>query len=281
MTALVGAAAPVPTLEEVADARGAGRRELVEAFLRGRWTQFGQIARWLCRNFGVDPAVYAEDFHSMVSIEAYAMLIEQLDPEDARERVVSFDGLLRVRARAAVRSWLDTEAAPASHMSTALRRRRMLGAVRDELRAARNEEPADSEVVREHNRRMAETRSDPARQGVLATVADLAVTRRTEELPEREPPCPEPDWTLHPAEGPAIVRRIIARAHEHGPALGHTAELWLSPLYSSTGPGEPLEVPVIAAALGLSRTAARARLARLRTLAAEVAAHEFGITGTR
>lgn len=266
-------------VRSIAAAPAGAQARMIDDFLRDRWVLFGQIARWLCRNFGVSAEQHWEDFRSMVAMEANAMLTEQISDEEELERVMVWEGMLRVRSRQIVRNFLDKEMAPAAEMSTVLRRVRMLNSVRDEMRLQRGAEPSDQEIVETHNARMHAARANPVKQGVLATIEDLRTFRATADVEDHDYSAPiDTDFVLHPVEGPRFIELLVRRTAEHNAKLGEAAQLWLSGLYRSDGPPVIASVEEIAEQMGISRSTARTYIRKIKEYAVEVAQLEFDIT---
>lgn len=266
-------------IRAIAAAPEAKRASMVDAFLKVRWPLFNRIAGTLCRNFGRPVANYGEDFASMVAMEAYKMLSEQITDPAALDKVEQWEAMLQVRSRQVVRNFIDKDDAPAAGMSSTLRRYRMLGSLRDEMSATLNRVPTDKEVVDEHNRRMYASRANPVKQGVLATVDDLHISRATAEVEHHDYSGPvEPECVLHPAESPELVRLLVEKTREYNERLGQAAEIWLSGFYSEGGGEHAGEAKDIAERLGVSESTARGYIRKIKLYAIEIVAEQFGIT---
>jgi hypothetical protein len=261
----------------IAAAQGRARDNLIHEFMRSRMGLFNRIGWSLCRNFGVNPAQHGEDFASMVSQEAYVMLTEQIADDEALEQVHVWEAMLKLRSKQLVRNFLDKDMAPATEMSSTFRRVRMLNQTRDEMRLALSREPTDDEVVKEHNTRMYANRSNPVKQGVLATVDDLSVYRATADVDNHDYEQPiDTEFVLHPVEGPKFIKLLVEKTSEYNERLGEAADLWLSGLYSGSGEiGTPEK---IAEALGVSQSTARSYIRKIKEHAVIVASEAFGIT---
>lgn len=84
-----------------------------------------------------------------------------------------------------------------------------------------------------HNAKMWEKRSNPVKQGVIASVEDLRASRAQDDTADHD--YSEPiyiDFVLHPVEGPRFIQLIMERTSAYNERLGKAAELWLSGLYS-------------------------------------------------
>lgn len=264
----------------IAAASGRQRQYLIEDFFKARQGLFVRIGHGLCRNFGVAAAQHGDDFASMVSEEAYKMLNEQLADEDALNQVQVWEAMLKMRSKQVVRDFLDKEMAPATKMSSTFRRVRVLNQTRDEMRLALSREPTDAEVVAEHNTRMHANRANPVKQGMLATVDDLAVYRATADVDDHDYAQPiDAEFVLHSVEGPKFIKLLVERTAEYNERLGEAAHLWLAGLYSEDGNPPRIGTPdEIAEALDVSPSTARSYIRKIREYAVTVASEAFGIT---
>ncbi|GAA4033705.1 hypothetical protein GCM10023063_16880 [Arthrobacter methylotrophus] len=266
-------------IRAIAAATGRTRDNLIHEFMRARMGLFKQIAWGLCRRFGHAPDQHVEDFASIVSMTALKMLTEELEDDELLERIENWEGMLRVQARAAVRDYIDKEGAPMAEMTSALRRKRVLDATRDEIRREMGREPSEQEIVDTHNAKMWEKRSNPVKQGVIASVEDLRVTRAQDDIADHDYSEPiDTDFVLHPVEGPRFVQLIVERTSAYNERLGKAAELWLSGLYSEDHEPRIATVDEIADALDVSRSTARAYVRKIKEYAVLVAQQEFAIT---
>jgi hypothetical protein len=266
-------------IRSIADATGRVRENLIHEFMRTRMGLFKQVAWGLCRRFGHAPDQHVEDFASIVSETAYIMLTEELADDELLERIDNWEGMLRVRARSAVRNFIDKEGAPMAEMTSALRRKRLLDATRDEIRRELGREPSDDEIIDTHNARMHANRSNPVKQGVIASVEDLRVSRAQDDIDDHDFTEPiDTDFVLHPVEGPRFIQLIVERTSAYNERLGKAAELWLSGLYSEDHPPRIATVDEIAEALDVSRSTARAYVRKIKEYAVLVAQEEFAIT---
>ena len=266
-------------IRSIAAATGRTRENMIDDFIRARLGLFKQIAWGLCRRFGHDPAQHVDDFSSIVSMTAFKMLTEGLDDDEMLESVNNWEGMLRVQARAAVRNYIDKEGAPMAEMTSALRRKRLLDATRDEIRRELGREPSPQEIVDTHNARMHENRANPVKQGVIATVEDLRVSRIHDDVDDHDYAAPiDTDFILHPVEGPRFVKLIVERTGSYNERLGQAAELWLSGLYREGQPPRIATVEEISEALDVSASTARSYVRKIKEYAVLVAREEFAIT---
>jgi len=280
VAASVGAGAPaaLDQLREMARATGPRRQQLRDQFIADQGRLFRLLAHRLCRNLGLRPELHREDVEQIIAMGAVVWVDELVADPAAIEAIMSFEGLLHVRSRASVRTWADRELSPASGMVSLRRRMRKLNQLRDELRAATGAEPTDEDVAREHNRRMAATRADAARQGMLATAEDLTVAGSAVDVHSLDLTVAAPeDGLLHAAEGPRLVRAVTERARRISGVTADVAEAWLSGVYGSEGAQRVLTAREVADQLGIPQESAAAQIRKVRTLAKRVLAEEFGI----
>ena len=266
-------------IRSIANTTGRSRENLIHDFMKARMGLFKQVAWGLCRRFGHPPERHLDDFTSIVAETALLMLTEELEDDEKLERIENWEGMLRVQARAAVRSFIDKEGAPMAEMTSALRRKRVLDATRDEIRRELGREPSPQEIVDTHNLRMYASRSNPVKQGVIAKVEDLQVSRLHDNVDDHDFSEPiDTDFVLHPVEGPRFVRLIVERTSAYNERLGAAAELWLSGLYREDQPPRIATVDEIAEALDVSPSTARGYVRKIKEHAVLIAQEEFAIT---
>ena len=265
-------------LREMATASGARRARLRETFIADQRKLFRFLAHRLCRTMGLTVASHRDDVEQIVALEALAWVDELLAAPAAIQTIESFEGMLHVRARAAVRAWVDRNLSPASGMVSLNRRVRKLNQLRDEMRATSGVEPTDREVALEHNRRMVATRKDAAKQGMLVSPADLRAAGPAVDIDDVELTVSGPEeCLLDPTEGPPLVRAVIERARTIGGVTAAVAEAWLSGVYSSEGDQRVLTTREVADQVGLPQESAAAQVRKVRTLAKRVLADQLGI----
>ncbi|MET4144000.1 HTH domain-containing protein [Arthrobacter sp. UYCo732] len=266
-------------IRSIAASSGRTRDNLIHEFMRARMGLFKQIAWGLCRRYGHAPDQHVDDFASIVSMTALKMLTEELANDELLERIENWEGMLRVQARAAVRDFIDKDGAPMTEMTSALRRKRVLDATRDEIRREMGTEPTPQEIVDTHNAKMWEKRANPVKQGVIASVNDLRVSRVQDDIADHDYSVPiDTDFVLHPVEGPRFIQLIVERTSAYNERLGKAAELWLSGLYSDKHEPRIASVDQIAEALDVSRSTARAYVRKIKEYAVQVAQDEFAIS---
>lgn len=266
-------------IRAIAAASGRKREYMIEDFFAARQGLFNQIGASLCRNFGVAAAQHGEDFASIVAREAFLMLSEQLADDEQLEQVNVWEAMLKLRSKQIVRNFLDRDMSPAAEMSSTWRRVRLLNQTRDEMRLELGREPSDEEIVITHNTRMRANRSNPVKQGVIATVDDLHVWRASADVDDHDrAEMIDPEFVLHPVEGPKFIKLLVERTAEYNERLGEAADLWLSGVYRTDGPPLIRTPDEIAEKMGVSRSTARSYIRKIREYAIEVAAEAFGIT---
>lgn len=254
------------------------RTALRDDFIASRRKLYRLLAHRLCRTLGMPYATHREDVEQLVAMEAVTFVEELLATPAQIEGISNWEGLLHVRARATVRAWADRHLSPASGMISLSRRVRQLNQLRDEMRAAHGHEPSDREVEAEHNRRMAATRKDAAKQGMLCQAGELNLTRPAADIHDLELAAMTPEGgLLHPTEGPRLVAAVIAKARTIGGVTADVAACWLSGVYSSEGDQRVLTPREVSEQLGLPQASAAAQIRKVRTLAKRVLADQLGI----
>jgi hypothetical protein len=160
-------------------------------------------------------------------------------------------------------------------MTTVKRRLRKLGEKRRQLVAQLGREPSAAEVV-EHWNTEARTRfADAARQGMLATVADLLDVQHHGDPADIDPAAPADTGPLSPLEGRAFLAEVLAETRRSDPLLGDAAAAWIGgALADPPFVRSPAEV---AGLLGIRTHQATAALAAVRGVAARILTDRYGI----
>lgn len=290
----------------VAAQEGPSREGLIDIFMRDRMVTFRQIARKICRNYSYSVANDLGDIESMVAQQALKMIRLAIEDVTELDKVnYSWEGLLFSKSRQMVRQFMDREMMPATEMTGIIRRQRSLQETRDAMRIAMQSEPTNAEVVTEHNEKMYRNRSNPVKQGMVASLDDAKYLRSFANIDDHDNYADERatdgggDYVLHPTEGPKFLARLIEQCElidaqeaaspqssrrSSKPAienpLASTAQAWFGPLYSGTDPEGPRTATItqISEVLGISATTARAYVFRVRQAAITVCAEQFGIT---
>ncbi|GAA1131842.1 hypothetical protein [Citricoccus alkalitolerans] len=254
------------------------RSNLRDDFIASRRKLFRLLAHRLCRTLGMPYATHREDVEQLVALEAVTFVDELIAAPMRIGEISNWEGLLHVRARAAVRSWADRNLSPASGMISLSRRVRQLNQLRDEMRATSGMEPTDREVESEHNRRMTATRKDAAKQGMLVTAGEFHLARPAADIHDLElTALTSEGGLLHPTEGPQLVAAVIAKARMIGGVTADVAACWLSGVYGSEGDQRVLTTREVAGQLDLPQDSAAAQIRKVRTLAKRVLAEQLGI----
>lgn len=252
-------------------------------FIGRNMSLWRRIASHLCKNNSVRRVDYLEDVESHVMEVVWEMLERSRLDIGYLLSMRSFPAIVVFNARPKVRSFLDHATAPAAGMVGAQRRRREIQRTRSEMAAMRGEEPSLREVIDATNARLAATRKNPTRQGMVVSAEDDLVFRGAMSFDEAIDSDMGPvdfgsDFILHPAEGPVLVRTVVQMAKDEDPALGRVAELWMTEAYSEGGPPPGQDtVSWIAKSLGITRKRTAEHIARVRELGVEYLAR-MGIT---
>lgn len=267
----------------VAEPDGVARAELIGAFIAATDPLNRSIATALCREFKVDRTTWFDDLCQLVRLAAHALLSELVMDPDRLDEVGSWRGLLTFRARSASTAFLDSSAGfnPASGMAGVKRRVREMEKTRNRLFGELQREPTDQEVVDATNERMAAHRSDYKRQGMECQVADLwavAPTQGIEDLYQRASrDTVETDCDLHSTERARLIRLCIEACTAESAQLGQIARIWFAPALGEDYDAHP-NATEIAAAVGVQPATARAKIARIRRIAQQVARERYGIS---
>jgi len=260
-------------LARIADAPPAARPRLINDFLAARRGLFAQLSRSICPRFRINPGLHADDVQQIVTMTALAMVNEHLAGELGARR---FEALLTVRARSEVRAHFDSAAqTPLSEMTTVKRRMRKLGEKRRQLVAALGREPTAAEVVDEWNTEAGTRFADAARQGMLATVADLLDPEHHGDPTTVDPAAPAETGPLDTLETRAFLGEVLAETRRCGPLIGETAAAWIGAALADPpfvrSPGE------IASLLGVRPHQATAAVTAVRCIAADILTDRYGV----
>lgn len=267
-----------PSLEVLAEIAhmqpGPQRDRAAEQFIADRIPMFRRHARSLCKTNSVPVSDYLEDIASIVAEVAWEMVLQALEDPSVLDQYLKWEAIHFRQARARVRSYVDRNKAPASGMTTALRRYREVQRTRSLLRGELGREPSDTEVITETNKRLSHLKN-AAYQGMVVTSADMQMPGQAGDpeiaLQSHKVLDYAEDYILHPTEGATVVRRTIAAAAEYHPTTGRVAELWMGDVYAEGGPGEGTDtVTHICKVLSLSRPAVQEHICQVRRLAIEV-----------
>jgi hypothetical protein len=156
------------------------------------------------------------------------------------------------------------------------RRLRKLGEKRRQLVAELGREPTADEVVTRWNIEARTRFTDPARQGMLATVTDLVDVRHHGDPADTDRPVSANPGPLDAVESRAFLGDLLAETRCADPVLGDAAAAWV---------GEALADPPfvrspaeIAAMLGVRHRDAAAAIGTVRGIAERILVDRYGIT---
>ena len=260
-------------LAAIAAAPDLARQRMINDFLAARQGLFAQLTRSICVRFRIGAGLHADDVQQIVAMTALAMVHEQLRGEPGARR---FEALLTVRARSQVRAHFDSASqTPLSQMTTVKRRLRKLGEKRRQLVAQLGREPSPAEVVQQWNAEARTRFSDAARQGMLATVADLLDVQHHGDPADIDPAAPADTGPLSPLEGRAFLEEVLAETRRIDPLLGDAAAAWLGGALAD--PPFVRTTTEVAALLGVRTQQATAALTAVRRVAAEILTDRYGI----
>ncbi len=251
------------------------RQQVIAGFLVTYACDLTQIAR-SCRKWERVTMLGFDDIEQIVRETAYLMM-SAVGTDDEKIATGRWMGLLTLTARARVRDFAQSGAvAPATGMSAVARRAASLQQVRHQLRSELHREPADSEVIVEHDRRKSETVADPARHGTLAA-------GQVNELPtfSSDPLDFVPiednyyggdsdSYILHPAESTNFLKELLTLAAEQDEDLGVVAEVWITQSILAGGDSAP--VAMIAEQIDKTYDQVRAAITKIKSLALELLA---------
>lgn len=278
-------------LAVMAESADAERERLLERFIADRRKLFRLMAHRLCRTLGIPSVLHREDVEQLVVLEAVAWVDELLEQPEWINHIATWEGLLQVRARAAVQAWVERTLSPGAGMVSVTRRVQLLNQMREGLReelwAAAGRDPSDLEVELEHYRRLAASRAEAARQGLPAVGEEPILPAHAVDLSgvdtgavdlfavERHSTALE-EGMLHPVMGPALVRAVIARARAIGGVTAEVARVWLSGIHLPEEARRLLTHGEVAEQLDLPLSSAAAQVSKVRALAQRVVADDFG-----
>jgi hypothetical protein len=237
------------------------RDEIVEIFLARYEALWTSIARKYSRSCGVRHCDL-DDAAQAVRIEAYKLLLEGAPPG------IRWAQALWRRSEEAIRELSISGGSTGFAGMTGHERRRR------SLEKLRSESGLSGEALLEAwNAKTAQTRSDPKRQGAIATKEDLVDHRMVpngstpwESAPDYEDPGVE---QLLSASFTKEAMGAVTRACAKEPAIvGQVAQAW----FTGTMEGAPMSCAEIARRIGVSRATVQRTMPRVRVLVREAVA---------
>lgn len=270
-------------LARIAELTGIKRERALADFHASRQRVYDTFTRNLCKKFGV-PSINREDVYQEIAITGIE-LTEDWDPQSTYRWEVQLYGAARSRIRKLVESghWDGV-----GGMTTWHRRRSKLRQTADKLRRTQGTEPTRQEIVDAHNDEAYRRYSDPKRQGMIATIDDLAdmtplslsgVVRVGEDANPIDVPVMDitDECVLSPMESPEFIAKVIDECYSRSVTLGDVASGWLDSFGSD---GAPLRtVPELSTRLGRSYESTRRALIRVKEVAVAVLERDYNITG--
>lgn len=250
------------------------RKAEVDLFLLALEPAITRMARSLCRRYNAPAADYFEDVRQVIFTEAWVMVTEaMLDPAPL-QGVGNWEGLLWARAKWKVRDSIHHTASRVSGVASAWKRHHEMTRTLVSLRLSLGREPSAQEVTDATNERLMRTRKDARDQGILCRPSDLTLPgagASLDQVEETPGSSVDDDFVLHPAEGRATVRAIIAECARQDASLGRFASLWMADVYTSGGaePGTDT-ITYIARTMGLRRGEVLRLQSRVRQVGVEI-----------
>ena len=238
------------------------RQRLLSAFITSRRVYFSQVAQ-RTRYSGIQSASpsgqHYDDIFSIVMEVAASLALEGFDL-DAGYR---FENVLQVRARSAIREYVESGAATGvSRMSGHRRRSRSVAVARSRLAQQLGREPTDDEVLAEQHR-VASARKDAVKQGVLASSEDLTnfATVPTDDIENVAMFQAMSDFQMGAfasVETEAFVSSLVKECSADDKSLGDFAKAWIGAMMA----GETLTS--LLGRLGMSESRARRQINEIR-----------------
>ena len=242
------------------------RALLVNRFLSARRPLCVSIAR---RAAGKRPGLsWSRDGDDLTAIamSVAAELVQRSTTGKAGDPPWRWEAMLTTRANSAIREWAESSAlSGVSGMTGAMRRRRSIVTTWERLAADTGRTPTTAEVLAAQ-RGDALGRSNPGKQGALATAQDVAeidaafVThlQAAESIADFQDP-------LADIELEDTIRSIVTQCAEVDDMLGAFADVWLHRVVSDPDP-----LSVVARDVGVGPALARRLVVQVREVAAGV-----------
>ncbi len=197
----------------------------INDFLTERIGIFENVAVKLVRRYSMDPHM-VPDITQEVMMVAYNIFNDPKERKKAEKTKGWIYAIYLFSQNVAKRLSESGEVTGSSGMSTTVRRRRALMKFRNEQSALLGRELKPAELIEAFNKKMLESRSDPKRQGMLATEADLQPFRPAELDPSLNTAAAghESDCPLIPAEARKLIRLMLSECAERDRELGVVAK---------------------------------------------------------
>lgn len=225
----------------------------------------GKHAKALCRINGVNPATHFDDVHQLVLEVAWKTITGLVNNPAKIADLPSLEQRLWVSARPVVRSEMDKAKSPALGMVGAQRRRREYMRTELELLGNSGRNPSVEEVVAVTNQRLRRLRKDPAREGLLVSVGDVACTQAATDA--ETAPITVGDMAPHHVVASDMADKILTATRTEG-ELTHKAAAVLITAGAGSGQHTPTQAARdISTQLGVSLSTARQLAAKVRTCA--------------
>lgn len=237
-------------------------------------------ARSLCAAHADRTGSHVDDVHNLIRLEIALKIRSHLGAVDPAP-IDDFHALFRRIASRAAYSYFHSSAYTGVRGANgAARRASTIHSTRAELAAELGRDPSDAEVIAEVNRRAHLSRRDPAKQGALATSADLAPTAFVplELLADLASTigATESDTSLDRLDAERLVARTLDVSRAVSPALGDAARLWIGQALAD--PPVVRTAAEIAEELGATPQEAERLLHGCRTIATLIGESEFGVS---
>lgn len=235
--------------------------------------------------FRLDRTSNSDDVRSII-YETIMRLIQEV--RSGKIDVGEFDsvgGLIKFRARSAVRRWMDSSEQNAASRQVNLKRRIWeMRQTRSAYMAEHGSEPSMAEVLDITNERMERTRSNARRQGMICGEEDYAImlggaSVGLDEIADVSTPDPnDSDSELHASERAPLIKRTILACREHHPDTGLVAEIYLAPALTDDYSEHPSSSE-ISEKTGIPPSTVRRRVAEVKEIAKQVLSEFYGIEG--
>lgn len=243
---------------------------------------FRKLTASLCNRYSIRQEMWGDDVHVIVQQVAWGILVDQAQTTWA-QAYDSWSIAMALGAQNKVKAFVESaDYLGVSGASTLARRQRMLEARRQAMLAG-GYDASPQAVVEAHNAEMLRSRSDPARQGVLATVEDMT---RISTLPLEYANDPttympatgsESDCPLLTVDAKELIRTVLKRCDKSSDTIAVVARAVYGQALS--------EPPFIATAreaadiTGLGVDKVRRYMREVDDMLRQILADDYGIIG--